>query len=81
MVTHYNDVEPYFALDPLLPATFVALTPMAEFPLLCERMPSFLTASWLTHVILGAKTVDKEAVHKINDNFVPNTVGPKSNLV
>ena len=61
VITHYRDVEPYFALDPLLCAVFIALTPEAEFPLLCERMPPFLTASWLTH-IMKAEKVDKKAV-------------------
>lgn len=62
VVTHYHEVEPYFALDPLLHAVFVALTPEAEFPLLCQRMPPFLTASWLTHAVLQAKTMEKEVV-------------------
>ena len=61
MITHYNDVEPYFAMDPLLRAVFIVLTPEAEFPLLCQRMPSFLTASRLTHV-LKKEAMDKKVV-------------------
>ena len=62
MVTHYHDVKPYFALDPLLPAVFVALTPEAEFHLLCEKMPPFLTASWLTKNILERGIVGRKEV-------------------
>jgi hypothetical protein len=61
VIDHYNDVEAYFAMDPLLRAVFVALTPEAEFPLLCQRMPSFLTASWLAHV-LKKEIVDKKVI-------------------
>ena len=49
-------------MDPLLPAVFVALTPEAEFPLLCERMPPFLTATWLTNYIRASKKIDKQEV-------------------
>ena len=62
VVNHYHEVEPYFALDPLLHAVFVALTPKAEFSLLCQRLPPFLTASWLTHSILEEKITNSEAV-------------------
>ena len=62
VVTHYDDVEPYLDLDPLLRAVFIILTPEAEFPLLCERMPPYLTAAWLTKYILESKTVDKKEV-------------------
>ena len=64
VVTHYHEVEPYFAMDPLLRAVFVALTPKAEFPLLCQRIPPFVTASWLTHSVLGEKTTNIEAVQR-----------------
>ena len=63
VITHYDDVEPYFAMDPLLRAVFVALTPEAEFLLLCQRMPPFLTASRLTRYIQKAEIVDKKAVY------------------
>ena len=49
-------------MDPLLPVVFVAVTPQAEFSLLCERMPPFLTASWLTKCILATKKVEKKEV-------------------
>ena len=49
-------------MDPLLPAVFVALTPEAEFSLLCERMPPFLTATWLTKYIRASKKIDKQEV-------------------
>jgi hypothetical protein len=49
-------------MDPLLPAVFVALTPEAEFPLLCERMSPFLTATWLTKYIVGSSGIDKQKV-------------------
>ena len=62
VVSHYDKVEPYFAVDPLLRAVFVALTPEAEFPLLCERMPPFLTASWIKKCILASKKVEKKEV-------------------
>ena len=61
-ISHYNDVEPYFLMDPLLPAVFVTLTPEADFLQLCQQMPPFLTASWLAH-ILKTETVDKKAVY------------------
>ena len=61
MITHYNDVEPYFAMDPLLRAVFIVLTPEDEFPLLCQRMPPSLTASRLTHM-LKKEAMDKKAV-------------------
>ena len=63
MITHYDDVEPYFAMDPLLRAVFIVLTPDAEFPLLCERMSPFMTASWLTKCIVTSKKVDKKEVY------------------
>ena len=62
VVSHYDEVERYFAVDPLLRAVFVALTPEAEFSLLCERMPPFLTASWVTKCILASKKVEKKEV-------------------
>lgn len=64
VVSHYDEVKPYFAMDPLLPAVFVALTPEAEFPLLCEWIPPFLTASRLTH-ILKTGAVDIKVVYLI----------------
>ena len=63
--SHYNKVEPYFSMDPLLPAVFVALTPEAEFPLLCGRMAPFLTAAWLTKCILTSKRIDKQEVLRL----------------
>lgn len=60
--TYYHDVQPYLDLDPLLRAVFISLTPEAEFPLLCERMPPYLTAAWLTKCILESKRVDKNEV-------------------
>ena len=69
MVNHYDEVEPYFAMDPLLRPVFVALTPEAEFPLLCQRTPPFLTASWLAHILKTetsdkkTETVDKKMVY------------------
>ena len=63
VVKYYDDMEPYFVLDPLLRSVFVYLTPEAEFPLLCKWMPSFLTAAWLTHNILESKTVEKKEVY------------------
>ena len=62
VITHYDDVEHYFAMDPLLCVVFVFLTPEAEFSLLCERMPIFLAATWLTKCILDTKKVDKKQV-------------------
>ena len=62
VISHYDKVEPYFAMDPLLPAVFVALTPEAEFSLLCRQMPPFLTATWLTEYILQSKRMDKQEV-------------------
>ena len=62
VITHYNDVEPYFAMDPLLRTVFVALTPEDEFPLLCQWMPPFLTASRLTHM-LKKEATDKKVVY------------------
>ena len=65
VVSHYDQVEPYFAVDPLLPAVFVAVTPQAEFSLLCERMPPFLTVSWLTKCIVASKKVEKKEVLRL----------------
>ena len=61
VITHYNDVEPYFAMDPLLRAVFIVLTPEDEFPLLYQRMPSFLTVSRLTHM-MKKEIIDKKMV-------------------
>ena len=49
-------------MDPLLPAVFIALTPEPEFPLLCERMPPILIATWLTKHITS-KRIDKREVY------------------
>ena len=65
VVSHYDNVEPYFSMDPLLPAVFVALTPEAEFSLLCERMPPFLTATWLSKYIIASKRIDKQEVLRL----------------
>lgn len=63
VITHYDEMKPYFALDPLLHAVFVSLTPDTEFPDLCKRVPSYLTSAWVAHNILETNTSKKMQVY------------------
>ena len=43
VVTYYDHVKDYFAIDPLLLKLFVYLVPKEEFVALCERVPPYLS--------------------------------------
>ena len=62
MVNCYDEMERYFALDPLLQLVFIRLAPESEFPALCERMPTYLTAAWLTHGVIGLKELHSKVL-------------------
>ena len=43
VVTHYDHVKDYFAIDPLLSKLFAYLAPKKEFVALCECVPPYLS--------------------------------------
>ena len=49
VVTYYDHVEDYFAIDPLLLKLFAYLVPNRDFIALCERVPPYLSIEVLVN--------------------------------
>ena len=63
VVKYYDDMKPYFALDPLLRPVFMSLTPDQDFPDLCERVSPCLTSALLNQNVLHTRRLPEDKVY------------------
>ena len=62
VVKYYDNLKPYFALDPLLCPLFIYLTPDDDFQSLCEKFNPVLTVPSLESKVKMLRGINKQEV-------------------